>query len=178
MHPLLKLRKRLNTLGTTVSLGCDYDVFSRVVTFDTTWCDSIVGGELSLSNFAQLEWRKVWLFPGLSDAATRIELSSSFDLTSRCADAKLRVGLRRKFSKRGLSFVHTMPLDGKTGHCKLDLGASLTVPNELQLTDADVRDAARRLTRRGFGTGSTPPFAGPEMNFALDLDRLDIRLDL
>ena len=35
--------------------------------------DKWIGGELALSDMSQLQWTKTWLFPGLTDAATRVE---------------------------------------------------------------------------------------------------------
>ena len=38
-----------------------------------------LGGQLSLRDLATLEWRKTWLFPGIADAATRVEVRSTLD---------------------------------------------------------------------------------------------------
>ena len=41
---------------------------------ETTWHDPRLGGQLSLRDLSTLEWRKTWLFPGIADAATRVEV--------------------------------------------------------------------------------------------------------
>ena len=64
-RPVLKLRKRVRALGEVLSLGCDYTLQDRLATFDATWYDHVVGGELSLKNLGRLEYRKLWLLPGM-----------------------------------------------------------------------------------------------------------------
>jgi len=55
--------------------------------------------------------------------------------------------------------VHSVPLDGEQAHCRLDVGATLTVPDELRLTLEDVRNRRSALDAAHFG---------------IDLDRLDL----
>ena len=45
---------------------------------ETTWHDPRLGGQLSLRDLSTLEWRKTWLFPGIADAATRVEVRLRF----------------------------------------------------------------------------------------------------
>ena len=107
-------------------------------------------------------WRaQAWFFPGLTDAATRVELATSVDLQTGRVDARLRLGLRRRFSSKGLSLVHALPLDGSHGRCKLDIGATLSMPEELELTSDDLRE--RRNSLR-------------DVKLGIDFDRLDLRI--
>jgi len=163
VQPVLKLRKRLGALGSALTLGCDYNLLDRTASFDTSWRDSVMGGELSLKNLSSVELRKIWLFPGLFDAATKVEMLSSVDLKTGRADAQLKLGLRRRVSRRGLSLVHAVSLDGGQGHLSLDVGATLLVPDELSLSADDVRT-------RSFSSLDAA-------TFHVDFDRLDIRVE-
>ena len=40
-------------------------------------------------------------------------------------------------SKKGLSLLREVSLDGPDGHCRLGVGATLTFPDELELRAAD-----------------------------------------
>jgi len=159
LRPVVKLRKRLRTL----CIGCDYHVVDRRASFETTWRDTLVGGDLAF-NMTQLQWTKAWYLPGLADAATRVELRSVIDFRTGRGDAELRLGLRRSFSKRGLSLVHQVDVGG-TGHCKVDVGATLTVPDELQLSAQELLRPSPTRGRSG------------DARFGIDVDRLDLRLD-
>ena len=62
---------------------------------ETTWHDPRLGGQLSLRDLSTLEWRKTWLFPGIADAATRVEVRLRFlGLGSGLGDAATRVEAR------------------------------------------------------------------------------------
>ena len=122
ISPVVKLRKKVQAMGTTLSLSCAYHTVDRLATFETTWRDSFIGGELSVTdNLQAVQWRKMWLLPGLSDAATKIEVVSAFDLRTLRADARVRLGLRRRFSKAGISLAHLVNLDGPDGRAKLEV---------------------------------------------------------
>ena len=160
VRPCLRLRKTIQALGTQLSLGArphatdsppharitpashrtgaDCHVLEKEATFEASWRDVWLGGELSLSDLSQLKWSKTWIFPGLADAATRVEVKSTLDLKTARPDVRFKLGLRRPFAPPGLSFVHDVPLDGKNGKAKLSVGATVTVPDELQLSAADV----------------------------------------
>ena len=127
VRPCIKLRKSIEALGTTLSFGADYHVREKEAHFETTWHDPRLGGQLSLRDLSRLEWRKTWLFPGLADAATRVEVRSTLDLRTAQPDVRLKLGLRRSFASSGMSFVQDVPLDGSDGHCKVSVGATLTV---------------------------------------------------
>ena len=71
MQPVLKLRKRLGALGSALTLGCDYNLQDRTASFDASWRDSVMGGELSLKNLNRVELRKAWLFPGVRPGRAR-----------------------------------------------------------------------------------------------------------
>ena len=122
--PHLKLRKKLSVLKTRLVVGADYDLADRVATFETTWKDELLGGDLSLKNLTLITWRRTWLFPGLTDAATKVEVRSWLNLQTGRADAEVKLGLRRRFSKKGLSLVHSLPLDGPGGRMSLALGGT------------------------------------------------------
>ena len=71
---------RPQALGTTLSFGAEYQVREKEAHLETTWHDPRLGGQLSLRDLSTLEWRKTWLFPGIADAATRVEVRSTRDL--------------------------------------------------------------------------------------------------
>jgi len=161
--PKLKLRKRLRARGQSFTVGCDYNVPDRSASFEASWRDSKIGGRLTLKNLDQLEWTKTWIMPGLTDAATRVEVQSQLDLRTGKTDAMLKLGLRRRMSKPGLSLVHEIAVDGTQGHLKLDVGATFLFPEELKLTAADVRS----------GSSASLQSARVEVDF----DRLDLRVE-
>jgi len=82
---------------------------------------------------------------------------------------RLKLGLRRPFAPPGLSFVHDIPLDGSRGHCKLAVGATVTVPDELSLSAADVPAVIR-------GRDKQMPLL-QQAYLEVDLDRLDLLLE-
>ena len=77
------------------------------------------GGDLSLSDMSQLQWSKMWVFPGLSDAATRVEARCKLDLKTGQPDLRLKLGLRRRFAQPGMSFVHDIPIDGTSDEAEI-----------------------------------------------------------
>ena len=158
--PTLKIRKRLAALGTKLTLGGDVDLLERTVAGEASWEDAALGGELSLSASADerlLRYRKTWFFPGLTDAATRVEVTSSLDLHTMRGDAELKVGLRRKFARRGVGIVHTLDL---AQGVRADVGATLHLPDEVSVS---------------VGRDDAP--ARPPLAVEVDFDRLDLRAD-
>ena len=169
ISPVVKLRKKVQAMGTTLSLSCAYHTVDRLATFETTWRDSFIGGELSVTdNLQQVQWRKMWLLPGLSDAATKIEVVSAFDLRTLRADARVRLGLRRRFSKAGISLAHLVNLDGPDGRAKLEVGATLLVPDELDVSALELIEASK--------SGVTDRLL--QGTWAVDIDRFNLCLDL
>ena len=63
-QPVIKLRKKLTALGTALKLGCDYHVEDRIATFDASWRDKWLGGDISLKDLGRVEWKKTWILPG------------------------------------------------------------------------------------------------------------------
>lgn len=55
--------------------------------------------------------------------------------------------------------IHSMPLDGDQGHFKLDVGATLTVPNEIRLSLSDLRERKSALD---------------SVHVSVDIDRIDL----
>jgi hypothetical protein len=165
LQPTLKLCKQIDALGTSLALGCSADLGGRTVEFDAACRDTLVGGQFKLTSARQLEWSKMWLFPGLTDAATRVQVRSALDLRTGKADAEVKLGLRRLMSKRGLSLVHRVPLDLRTDavRASVDFGATITVPDELKIGTAE--DAGLRQL-------------ADAARVVVDLDRLELRLDL
>ena len=136
--------------GPKLTLG-GVDLLDRTVAGEASWEDAALGGELSLSASADerlLRYRKTWFFPGLTDAATRVEVTSSLDLHTMRGDAELKVGLRRKFARRGVGIVHSLDL---APGVRADVGATLHLPDEVSVVSvgrgADAPPAAAR--RRG-----------------------------
>ena len=97
---------------------------------ETTWHDPRLGGQLSLRDLSTLEWRKTWLFPGIADAATRVEVRSTLDLQTARPDVRLKLGLRRSFASSGMSFVQ----DSLTPTLTLFLFLALALALALTLT--------------------------------------------
>lgn len=169
-QPRIKLRKQFNSHRNTFTVGCDYDLVARAALLKTIWRDFPAGGSLSLTNLKALEWRNTLLLPGIADAAMRLDLSASADLRTRCIDVRLKLGLRRQFPWRGISFINTLPLDGSSGRCYLDTGATLSVPVEI---DVNVRQLchATPCAKEMVDAKDEP------LLLALDFDQLDLRLE-
>ena len=163
VKPCVKVRKNLRFLSTKLSVHWEHDVADKVTTYHTSWKDTVVGGDLSLQNLTLLVWKKTWLLPGLTDAATKVQVRSFWNLKTGQADARVSLGLRRRFSPQGLSLVHSVPVDAH-GRCTLDRGCTVTVPEELQVT-------ARHLVE------SSHSAVLPAPRFCVDFDRLDLCLD-
>ena len=121
-------------------------------------------GKLKLTNLRELEWSKLILFPGLFDAATKIELRSSIDLRSGKSMAEAKLGLCRRFraASTGLGLVHGIPLGSDSG-LGVDVGACLAVPEELRIA-----------TTGGAGLRELADAA----HFHVDIDRLELVVDL
>ena len=86
-------------------------------------------------------------------------MTSSLDLHTMRGDAELKVGLRRKFARRGVGIVHTLDL---AQGVRADVGATLHLPDEVSVVSVG----------RGADAPPRPPLA-----VEVDLDRLDLRLD-
>lgn len=115
-----------------------------------------------LKNMTGVEWSKIWLLPGLMDAATKVEVVSRVDLRTRRTNTQLKLGLWRRLSAPGLSLVRAVSLDGGAGHISLDLGATLQFPDEVVLRAGAVRSR--------FATAEV-------VRLEVDFDRLDIRVE-
>ena len=123
-------------------------------------------GEVQLDGgTSKLTWCKLWLFPGLSDAATRVELRSALDLRSGKCHAEVNLGLRgarREATKNSLRIVHRQPVHGG-GVVNVDAGALLTLPDELRLaTD---------------GTGGLRALA-TKARMEVEVDQLDVCIEI
>ena len=70
--------------------------------------------------------------------------------------------------------MHDIPLDGKGGHAKLSVGSTITVPEELQLTAADVTAAAKA---KRDGKEAEAMALLKQAYFDVDIDRLDLLLE-
>ena len=155
--PTLKIRKRLAALGTKLTLGGDVDLLEH-------GGGRGVGGGRGAGRRA--EPRRAGgrgcstedvVLPWLTDAATRVEVTSSLDLHVR-SDAEPKVGLRRESARRGVGIVHTLDL---AQGVRADVGATLHPPDEVSV---------------GVGRGDDAP-PRPPLAVEVDLDRLDLRLD-
>ena len=123
--------------------------------------DPLLGGRVELEGTGQASWRKLWLFPGLSDAATRVEVRSSVNLRTGRAHGEVKLGLRglRPEAKNSLRLVHRERL---RHNLDLDAGATLTLPDELRLatSSSDMRQLF------------------DDASVELDLDQLDLCVNL
>jgi hypothetical protein len=118
VKPRLKLQKRLCAFGSDISAGCSYgalqchdpharasshkplicsrryptvaDVIDGVPTFEAKVKEALFGGTIGLTNLTRVEWSKTWLYPGLLDAATRVEIQTRLDVSTGSVDAELR----------------------------------------------------------------------------------------
>lgn len=132
--PRLRLRKRIPKVD-GAHIGCSVGL-DGVAHFDAALREPWLKGRVELTR-ERVEWRKMWLFPGLVDAATRVELRSALDLRDGHTSSELRLGLRG-IRPRGLSLVHRVPIRNvRVGQlacdCSVDVGATLVVPEELKL---------------------------------------------
>ena len=140
-RPRLKLRKRLGD----VTVACARDVSGGPLSVEASCpAPSVVGGQLNLAG-STAEWRRMWLLPGLADAATKITLLTHVDLRTGHAHGEVSLGLRRKVTSSGLRLVHRQCIGGP---CHVDIGATLALPNELRITTSggtlcEFVDAAR-----------------------------------
>ena len=57
--------------------------------FEAKCAEPLLGGTIALSG-RSLRWSRLWLLPGLADAATRVEVCSAVDLRTGKPDAELR----------------------------------------------------------------------------------------
>ena len=129
VRPRLRLTKRFQRGSVTCT--CDIDGNPHL---EMRVREPLLGGHVELdSGSARLVWCKLWLFPGLTDAATRLELRSSLDMRSGRSDSEVRLRLRgvRRDGANGLRLVHRVPMSSRVS---LDAGASLTLPDELRLS--------------------------------------------
>ena len=146
VSPRLQLRRRTKFLdGAHVGITLD---LSGTATLDAAAREPWLNGIVSITR-ERCEWRKLWMFPGLLDAAMHIELCSAVDLRSgrRCGDMKLGLrGVRRN----ELGLVHRVPLGTRrlgpcSCSCGVNVGMMLMVPDELKIslgdTDTLLRDA-------------------------------------
>ena len=157
--PRLRLMRRLpNVEGGSIGCTVGLDGAAHV---DATARDPLVGGKFEWSSGApsRLSWCKMWLFPGLTDAATRVELRCSTE-----GEAELKLGLMGRTRPRGLSLVHRIPVPiAGVSNCKcdLDVGATLLVPAELKL-----------------GSGSGLRALAEAAQIEADVDKLDLCIEL
>ena len=134
----IKLRKTLHPLGATVlKLGADFDAQLGIWQFRSSWEDRVIGGTLSVVG-RELQIQKTWRFSldqerlgSREDLVTSVRFRAGADLATRKAFAK--VGFRpekiRPFNfYDGFSVSRRLPLDGKKERIKLELKASLALP--------------------------------------------------
>jgi hypothetical protein len=168
VRPRLRITKRLSK--SRGALTCTVDLDGRAH-LDVSVRDPLLRGQLELDGLAQsVSYSKLWLFPGLSDAATRVELRTGVDLRTGRKHGELRLGLRgvRKVGPNTLSLVHRVPLlaEAQLGvpvRADLDVGATLKLPDELKL---------------GTAAGSRLRDLAAAAQAEVDLDRLDLCVGL
>jgi hypothetical protein len=156
--PRLRLRRALPMVdggAVRVTLGLDGSA-----QMDITARDPIIGGQLEINSGGRLGWRKLWLFPGLTDAATRVDVGVSTD-----EGVVLKLGLMSRDRAKGLRLVHRVPVPSgfmpSNTSCSIDVGATLQVPAELKL-----------------GSGSGLRALGEAAQVEADLDCLDLCVEL
>ena len=113
--------------------------------------EPLLGGDLRLEGgTSRLTWCKLWLFPGLTDSATRIELRSAFDLSTGKGHSEVKLGLRglrrEQGPKNSLRLVHRQPVSGGDV-VNVDAGALLTLPDELRVSTDGTGGLRARLSK-------------------------------
>lgn len=146
VSPRLQVRRRSNFLdGAHVGVTLD---LSGAATLDAAACEPWLNGIVSITR-ERCEWRKLWMFPGLLDAAMHIELCSAIDLRSGRHRGDMKLGLRG-VRRTEVGLVHRVPLGTRqlgpcSCSCGVNVGVMLMVPNELRIslgdTDGLLRDA-------------------------------------
>lgn len=128
VRPRLRLTKQLGR----GSVSCIYAVDGKTQV-NARIREPLLDGHVELdSQTARLTWSKLWLFPGLTDAATRVELRSVLDLRGWRTESELRLRLRgvQREGANQLRLVHRVRVSQRAS---LDAGASLTLPDELRI---------------------------------------------
>jgi len=128
----LKLRKTFRPLGTIVRLGANFNTQLGVWQFQSSWEDAIIGGKLTLAG-RELQLTKSWQLSvgAVEDLVTRLRLRAAVDLTTYKAYA--RVGFRTERLSpinvmEGFTLQKQLPLDGPSGHVKLQVKANFALP--------------------------------------------------
>ncbi len=141
--PGLRLRARMSrriSLDYEMDLGLPTSIDLSSAVVGASWREPFAGGKVAVRAPAAsdadptLEWSKLWVVPGLFDAATRLQLRSTLNLRTGVADADLRLGLRRRERGPGLHLVHRIPVERSGGRCAVDVGATFTVPAEVRVS--------------------------------------------
>lgn len=130
VNPRLRLRKALPQLEGG-ALGCTIGLDGRAQ-LEAMAQDPVIGGRIEINSRGHIGWSKLWLFPGLTDAATRVHLGCSTD-----RGLELKLGLMSRERPRGLRLIHRVPMPiaftPRNTKCSIDIGATLQVPAELTL---------------------------------------------
>ncbi|EOD08261.1 hypothetical protein EMIHUDRAFT_208370 [Emiliania huxleyi CCMP1516] len=155
-RPRLKVLKRLQAKGNRLLLGGSCDSAGRC-SFEAKCAEPLLGGTIALSG-RSLRWSRLWLLPGLADAATRVEVCSAVDLRTGKPDAELR---------RGLSLVHAVPLS-------LPLGGEQARLRETALEARGTRAARANVPAEVTLSARDPRAALRSARFSVDIDRADL----
>jgi hypothetical protein len=128
----LKLRKTFRPLGTIIRLGANFNTQLQVWQFKSDWEDAIIGGKLTLAG-RELQLTKSWQLSvgAVEDLVTRLRFRAAVDLSTWKAYA--RVGFRTERLSpinimEGFTFQKEVPLDGPSGHVKLQVKANFALP--------------------------------------------------
>ena len=181
LKPRLALRKRVRVpervadFITGVLVGADVGLDGST-SFEASVRDKYIDGKISLRTNVctdggaperTLEWTKAFILPGLLDSATRLTLRSTLDLRTGAPSGEVKLGLRRRQPSRGLRLVQRLavPLEGTPfeGRCFVDVGATVTLPDDLHL---------------GTEEGAGPKQLLDSAQFGVDADTLILHLEL
>ena len=128
----LKIRKTFRPLKTVVRLGADFNTQLGVWQFKSSWEDEIIGGRITLTG-RELQLTKSWQLSvgAMEDLVTRLRFRAAVDLQTWKAYA--RVGFRTERISPinvvdGFTFFQQIPLDGNSGHIKLECKANFALP--------------------------------------------------
>lgn len=147
----LKLQKTFRPLGITIlKLGASYHTHAGVWKYESTWQDPLIGGQLTLLGFRELQLSKSWPLypvPGDTEHVTRLRFRASVDLhTGR---STFRMGLRSERSRAwnaltdGYTLLQQIPLD-KNQHLSLQVQANVKLPEPEIEYSTERSDGGRR----------------------------------
>lgn len=128
----VKVRKTIRAFKTMVELGADFNTQLGVWQFQSSWEDRIIGGKLTLVD-REVQFYKTWLLSVgvVEDLVTRLRLRAAVNIDTGKAYARLGFRTERLSPiniVEGCELSKQLPLDGNSGHIKLEVKANVAFP--------------------------------------------------